>query len=169
MKPVTNDMVLRPRFKLKIFEKKEAVIDVFSGRIEGLFSLKHSGDHIFIRFNQEHASFWSPQLHLEVVEISHDESLIYGLFGPSPALWTFFMFLHFGIATLFIIFGIWGYSNWSLQEPFALQLAVCVFMIILWFALYAFGRMGKSQGKNQMQLLYNFMQDALRNVETQPA
>jgi len=51
----------------------------------------------FIKFNQGSQSFWSPQLHLEIVKLDEDEqkSKIYGLFGPNPTLWTFFMFLHF--------------------------------------------------------------------------
>ncbi|XLS28609.1 GTP-binding protein [Flavobacteriaceae bacterium M23B6Z8] len=153
---------------MRTHEKKSTLINHFSIPASKPFHIKQSGDHIFIKFDQDHTTFWSPQLHLEVVQESDNESFIYGLFGPSPSLWTFFMFLHFGIATVFIIFGIWGYSNWSLQEPYALQMAVCIFMIILWFALYAFGRMGKSQGKEQMHELYKFMQNALKdtNMET---
>ncbi len=164
MKPTVNDIVLRPRFQMETEWDKNVIIKAFKDQIRRPFKIKNSGDHVFIRFNEEHTNFWSPQLHLEVVEEDDGKSKIYGLFGPSPTLWTFFMFLHFGIATIFIIFGIWGYSNWSLQQPYALQIAVCIFMIILWFGLYLFGRLGKSQGREQMHQLNNFMEITLKTL-----
>jgi hypothetical protein len=169
MKPTVNDIVLRPRFQVKTTTEKEVVLNSFSKHPKKPFIVKQSGDHVFIRFDEEHTNFWSPQLHLEVLEDSATESSIHGLFGPNPNLWTLFMFLHFGIATVFIIFGIWGYSNWSLQEPYNLHVAVCIFMVILWFGLYAFGRIGKSQGKEQMQLLHRFMNDVLKNINHKQA
>ncbi|WP_340203521.1 GTP-binding protein [Ascidiimonas sp. W6] len=167
MKPSANDIVLRPRFQLETEWEKNSVIEAFKNELKSPFKIKNAGDHVFIRFDEEHTSFWSPQLHLEVVEEEEEaeKSKIYGLFGPSPTLWTFFIFLHFGIATVFVIFGIWGYSNWSIQQPYALQTAVCVFMVILWFGLYLFGRIGKSQGKEQMHLLHNFMKDTLKTIK----
>lgn len=167
MKPTVNDIVLRPRFKLTSALHKERILTSFSEQIKKPFVVKRSDDHVFIKFDQAHTNFWSPQLHLEVLEEADTESAIYGLFGPNPNLWTFFMFLHFGIATVFIIFGIWGYSNWSLQEPYGIHVAVCIFMVILWFGLYTFGRIGKTQGKEQMHQLHAFMKEALKSIENE--
>lgn len=105
--------------------------------------------------------FWSPQLHLEIIEKDAQSCEVHGLFGPSPALWTFFMFLHFGVATAFIILGIWAYSNSSLDRPYFVQIGLMVMMVLLWIALYIFGRLGKRKGKPQMQELYNFMEEGL--------
>jgi len=71
------------------------------------------------------------------------------------------MFLHFIVAGIFLGFGIWAYSNWSLDNDFAIQLFVALMMIVVWFALYFGGRIGKATGKEQMHLLNNFMNKTL--------
>ena len=118
-------------------------------------------DHVFIKFNTEEIHFWSPQLHLEIIDIEEGRTKLYGLFGPNPTLWTFFMFLHFGVATIFIGLGVWGYSSASLGRSYGLQVGLMIFMILLWFLLYAFGRAGRSKGKPQMHELHNFMNQKL--------
>jgi hypothetical protein len=90
--------------------------------------------------------------------------MLHGLFGPNPNLWTLFMFLHFIIATTFIIFGIWGYSNWSLKTEVTIQVFIMALMVLLWFVLYAFGRIGKDTGKAEMQVLNDFMNTTLEQV-----
>ncbi|MEM9144384.1 MAG: GTP-binding protein, partial [Bacteroidota bacterium] len=127
------------------------------------FLVKRVDDHVFIKFDKKQTHFWSPQLHLEIVQEheNEDTSKLHGLFGPNPTLWTFFMFLHFGVGTFFVLFGIWAYSYASLNRPYGLQLGVMTVMILLWFALYAFGRAGKHKGKPQMRELYQFMMETL--------
>ncbi len=127
--------------------------------------VKRLDDHIFIKFNQKEAHFWSPQLHLEINELEDGNSRLFGLFGPNPTLWTFFMFLHFGVATFFIIFGIWAYSSAALDRPYGIQVGAMVFMVVLWFILYAFGRAGKRKGKPQMRQLFSYMKKTL-DLET---
>tara|TARA_R110002051_G_scaffold7465_1_gene33823 strand:- start:598 stop:900 length:303 start_codon:yes stop_codon:yes gene_type:complete len=95
----------------------------------------------------------------------HDEEnkscRINGLFGPSPTRWTFFMFLHFGVATLFIIVGIWAYSNWSLDKPIRLQTGILILLVVVWGLLYVFGRTGRKKGEPQMKELYSFMMEVI--------
>ena len=164
MKPLPNDVVLRPRFQMQLEESKETALTSFDNLKEDPFVVKRIDDHVFIKFNKKHNHFWSPQLHLEINEVDDDHSKLYGLFGPNPTLWTFFMFIHFGVATFFIIFGIWAYSYAALDEPYGFQIGAMVFMVVLWFVLYAFGRAGRRKGKPQMNELYSFMSDKL-NLE----
>ncbi len=139
----------------------EKVLGAFENSSQKPFLVKRIDEHIFIKFNAEHNHFWSPQLHLEIEDLDKKNSKLYGVFGPNPTLWTFFMFLHFGVATLFIILGIWAYSSASLNKPYGLQIGLMVFMVLLWFILYIFGRMGKKKGKPQMRQLYRFMTETL--------
>ena len=88
-------------------------------------------------------------------------SKLYGVFGPNPTLWTFFMFLHFGVAMIFLILGVWAYSSASLNKPYKFQLVLMGFMGILWIVLYIFGRSGKHKGKPQMEELYRFMMSVM--------
>ncbi|PIF01588.1 MAG: GTP-binding protein [Maribacter sp.] len=119
-------------------------------------------DHIFIKFNADIVHFWSPQLHLEINDSEEGGSRIYGLFGPSPTLWTLFMFLHFGVAVIFAGLCVWAYSSASLGRPIGLQIGLMFFMVLLWFVFYALGRAGKKKGRSQMQELNDFMKKTLR-------
>ncbi|MEM5567021.1 GTP-binding protein [Psychroserpens sp. AS72] len=161
----TNDIVLRPRFKFNVNQENTSILDVFEDtkNTQKEFIVSRIDDHIFIKIPKAKQHFWSPQLHLEINENENKSSIIYGLFGPNPTVWTLFMFFHFIVAGLFIGFAIWAYVNWSLGYDFAMQLFVTLFTIVVWFALYFGGRLGKKTGMAQMHELHHFMRDTLRN------
>lgn len=159
----TNDIVLRPRFKLELNKKNDDALQIFENKkkTQSDFIISRIDDHVFIKFPKDKQHFWSPQLHLEINEISESTSILHGLFGPNPTVWTMFMFIHFIVAGLFIAFGIWAYTNWSLETDYIMQLFMVILMVVLWIAFYFVGRLGKSTGKEQMHILYNFMKEAL--------
>ncbi|MEM6686615.1 MAG: GTP-binding protein [Bacteroidota bacterium] len=159
-----EEIVLRPRFKIALSESSEAILARLEAQknIQKEFVLTRVDQHVFIRIPKVKQHFWSPQLHVEVDEIDAENCLLRGLFGPSPTVWTFFMFLHFLVACLFIGFGIWAYSNAALDKSYAIQVALMFFMVLVWFALYFGGRWGKATGKQEMYDLYGFLKDALQ-------
>lgn len=161
MNKISNDVVLRPRFQLDLGSNNEQLLTSFEKTTKKPFHIKRLDDHLFIKYSKEKAHFWSPQLHLEITKIDERNSRLYGLFGPNPTLWTFFMFLHFGVATVFIILGIWAYVSASLNKPYGLQIGFMVLLVILWFSLYFLGRLGKKKGRPQMQEMYTFMMDVI--------
>lgn len=71
------------------------------------------------------------------------------------------MFLHFGVATLFIVLGVWAYSSFTLDKSFSIQIGFMIGLIIIWFPLYAFGRAGRLKGKPQMHELHDFMEEVI--------
>ena len=153
--------MLRPRFTLKRKENRSVLLDIFEDCKEQRYIIKRIDDHVFIKFKAADTHFWSPQLHLEILDQETGGSKIHGLFGPNPTLWTFFMFLHFGVATLFIIFGIWAYSSAALNKPYGWQLGAMGTMVILWFLFYFLGRAGRKKGKPQMEQLHGFLMEVL--------
>ena len=162
MKALPNEIVLRPRFVLDRPEEKEILLSAFDSRKDPGYLVKRIDDHVFIKLPPGEVHFWSPQLHLEIIEKEDaDGSRIHGLFGPNPTLWTFFMFLHFGVATLFIIFGIWAYSSAALGKPYGWLLGAMGGMVVLWFIFYAMGRAGRKKGKPQMNELHGFLMSVL--------
>lgn len=161
MSILPNEIVLRPRFQIQLQQTKDLVLKTFEDVDQPPFVVKRMDDHVFIKFNKEKVHFWSPQLHLEINDVDEGGSRLYGLFGPNPTLWSFFMFLHFGVATIFIGLGVWAYSSASLGRDYGLQVGLMVFMVLLWFVLYAFGRAGRSKGKPQMHELHEFMNQRL--------
>jgi hypothetical protein len=161
--PTTNDIILRPRFKIKLDKNNEVVLLTFekAKNTQTEFIVSRIDDHVFIKFPKKEQHFWSPQLHLEINEVDQNSSFLHGLFGPNPTVWTLFMFMHFMVAGLFIAFGVWAYTNWRLKEGFAIQVSLMLFMIIIWFALYFGGRIGKASSKMEMHQLNDFMHSIL--------
>lgn len=166
MSRTTNEIILRPRFKFHVNHDHEMLLKLFENQktTQSNFIVSRIDDHIFIKIPKNKQHFWSPQLHIEInKELDREGSIIYGLFGPNPTVWTLFMFLHFIIAGLFIAFAIWTYVNWTLETSYAIQLSVTLLTIVIWFTLYFGGRIGKKTGMSEMHDLHHFMRDTLRS------
>ncbi len=158
-----NEILLRPRFKIELDQNNENALKTFENTKESQknYIVSRVDNHVFIRIPKEKQHFWSPQLHLEIDEINSNSSEVRGLFGPKPSVWTMFMFFHFMVIGLFIIIGVWAYTNWSLNTTYGLQLGLIIFMVVLWFVLYFAGRMGKVKGKEEMKELCSFLENTL--------
>lgn len=156
---LSNKITLRPRFKFEVDEHNETILKEFEQcKInETNFVISRIDDHVFIKFPKKDQHFWSPQLHLELNQIEDNKTLLNGLFGPNPTVWTLFMFLHFIVACIFFGFGIWAYTNFTLKTNYTIQVCVVLLMIIIWFVLYFAGRIGRSKGMPEMHLLNDFM------------
>ena len=162
----TNDIILRPRFKFHVTHENEMLLKLFEDAkgTQSDFIVSRVDDHVFIKIPKAKQHFWSPQLHLEInKEYDKEGSIIYGLFGPNPTVWTMFMFFRFLAAGLFIGFSIWAYVNSSLGHDYTFQLFFALFTIVIWFALYFGGRLGKKTGMEEMHQLHHFMRDTLRS------
>ncbi len=160
---LSNDIILRPRFKLEIPKNHSSVLSDFehAQKTQSEFIVNRVDHHVFIKFPKEKQHFWSPQLHLEIDETTPNTCLLRGLFGPNPTVWTFFMFLHFIVAVMFLIFGVWAYSNWSLKQSYAIPLSVMFLMVVVWIGLYFAGSIGKASSKKDMVALNDFMYSVL--------
>lgn len=158
-----NEIILRPRFKLEINKNNEDALKTIENTKESQkdFVVSRVDNHVFIRIPNKDQHFWSPQLHLEIDEVDSNKSEVRGLFGPKPTVWTMFMFFHFIVAGLFIIMGVWAYSNWSLKTDYIVQLGIMAALIGVWFFLYFAGRMGKKKGATEMKQLCSFLEKTL--------
>ena len=160
---LSNEIVLRPRFKIELNVSNETALQAFEATKETQtkYIISRSDDHVFIKIPSTEQHFWSPQLHLEIVSFEENKSTVHGFFGPNPTVWTMFMFFHFIVAFLFIGFGIWAYTNSTIGNSYAIQLGTMFFMLLLWFGLYFGGRMGKAAGQKEMREQYAFMKETL--------
>ncbi|WP_139958605.1 GTP-binding protein [Flavicella sediminum] len=161
-----NPIYLRPRFQIELEENRELLLNKFSeaiNRDDCRVRAKIVDAHIVLDVLKEEDHFWSPQLHIEIEAIDSKRSLLKGLFGPKPQVWTLFMFLHFALAITFIGFLITAYVQWTLGNSYTLPLIIETTIPISWLALYVAGRMGKKTGYSQMQQLHNFMEDVLES------
>lgn len=155
-----SEVFLRPRFSIELSASAHEVCERFSEAFKNkTTTLKGSivAGHIFIRIPAKDDHFWSPQLHLEVVELTDQRSELKGLFGPKPQVWTLFMFVHFILAVGFIGFLAMLYSKFTLKESPVFPISMLVGIAIVWLLLYLFGNFGKETGKKQMKRLHDFM------------
>lgn len=107
--------------------------------------------------------FWSPQLHIEIIEKTEKNSLLKGLFGPKPQVWTLFMFVHFVIGISFLAFLVLLYSRISLKESLFFPILMMIVLPFIWVLLYFLGKIGKASGEKQMIKLHNFMIQIIEN------
>src|SRR5690554_1950578 len=141
---LSNEIVLRPRFKMELDMSCQQLIERFKEekKKEQKFHISCLEGHIFVRLPKEEQLFWSPQLHLEISEISENKSTLHGFFGPNPTVWTMFIFFHVVVGTLFLANTIWLYSNSSLENPIALQVGIALGLVGVWAMLYIAGSIG---------------------------
>ena len=129
--------------------------------VEPDYKIKVSGHHIWFYIGLLHREKHSPHLHLEIEKMEDGNTFIRGLYGPDPVLWTLFMFLHFIVAGLFVIFSMIAFSKWSLDQPFGFDLLVMFAMVNSWFLLYFIARLNRKRGLNQARELEVLMERIL--------
>ncbi len=160
---LSNEVVLRPRFRMELDRSNEEALQAFvhARKSTEEIVVTRVDDHVFLKIPKEKQHYWSPQLDLEIVSFEEGKAFLRGVFGPKPAVWTMFMFMHFAVVCLFLGFGIWAYTRATLDEPFMVQVLLMCLMVFGWFGLYFAGRMGKAKGRDEMHLLYGFMKKVL--------
>lgn len=152
-----SDIYLRPRFSFDLDMTQEALIGLLKNKLgaeSNDYKLKQIDNHFFVDIVKEKAHYWSPQLHIEVLDNFKGSSLLKGLFTPRPHVWTLFIFLHLIAGSLLLIFSIMLYVRWTLDGNLMFPTIMTIVTPILWIAFYFFGRWGRSQGKDQMKSLY---------------
>jgi ABC-type multidrug transport system fused ATPase/permease subunit len=162
----TNSNIhLRPRFKMELNENQDDLISKFKANLSDgdcKYCSKIVDGHIVIDVPKNENHFWSPQLNIEIEQTDIDKTIVKGLFGPKPQVWTLFMFFHFAVAVAFIGFVVMAYVQWSLKTDFSLALTIVIALPIVWVLMYFLGRLGKSTGNKQMDELYQFMMKTLQ-------
>lgn len=162
-----NRILLKPRFRLKFEESVEQILVAFKENLEKddcEYTSKIVDHHIVIDVPQKEEHFWSPQLHVEILKET-EFTVVKGVLGPKPKIWTFFIFLHFMVAVVFFVFFVIFYSRWSLDQDYTFAMMMCLLMPVVWVALYFFGQLGKKFGYEQMVGLHNTLIAALKDFK----
>lgn len=149
-----DQIKLRYRFQQETELKVEEVIERFKTNKEKLYPkylISVIEDNIWVKIGAEDRQLYSPHLHLEVTENFDKKTIIRALYGPNPAMWTLFMFLHFVVAGVFIIFGVIAYTRWQLEESMTSSVIVMILMSVIWLFLYFFARMNRKAGLPQAE------------------
>jgi hypothetical protein len=161
---IDSQLHLRPRFELFSAIPLDNLKERFNeakDKLEPDFKIKVIGNYIYLGIGLVARKNWSPNLQLELEAYEDGRTHIRGVFGPDPVLWTLFMFLHFVVAGIFLIFGVIAYSKYNLNEPCLFDLVIMFIMTNIWFLLYYIARYNRSRGLQQAESLEKIMRDLL--------
>lgn len=165
-----QEVRLRPRFFKDVDQNIAVVREKFvtyrQKNQSTDFLMKVRNNHIQFTFSVEKRRYWSPHLSIELEEKEGNEknaTHIRGLFGPDQTLWTMFVFLHFLVAGVFILFGMFSISNYSLNEPMTMDFVVMFIMVIVWFLLYVVARQIRERGHDQTDELEAIFLDVIKD------
>ncbi|OWR14881.1 hypothetical protein [Chryseobacterium sp. VAUSW3] len=158
----------RPRFKIFTEISRENYTtflkhflasrsDEFSGNINPETAV------ITVKTGQD--DYWKPCLALRT-ETEENKTVIRGVFGPSSAVWTFFMFLYFIFAILWMVFiTIWFVEKQIKSNDFPWALPVSFIMLFLLLGTYLATRLGQQKAKTEMQKLRKFAEESITEFE----
>ncbi len=158
-----KSIALRPKFEV---ESKNSIAQILEKakqlktELKADYQIKIIDEHLYFYFSKEKRKYYSPFLHLEL-EADEGKTIIKGLFGPEQLLWTLFMFLHFIVAGLFLVFSMMAYTHWSLNQSIVLDIVVMTFMVVFWILLYVIARINREKGVPQMHELEDLMYKVL--------
>ena len=157
---IENSIVLRPRFQKEVSKSMDAILENANKlkiEVKDDYRIKVSDHHIYFFITLAKRKYYSPHLHVELIENEDKTTHVKGLFGPDQTVWTFFMFLHFFVGGVFLIFMMIAYSHWSLHQSVVVDCAVMFFMAILWMLLYFQARINRKKCAPQMYKLEALM------------
>jgi len=105
--------------------------------------------------------YWSPHLSVTIEEHpTEGGSLLRGLYGPSPAVWTMFVFVYAIIALAAVIATVIGFANMSIDESGTILWAVPV-LILLFASMYLVSSIGQKKGHDQIEDIHHFFEHCI--------
>lgn len=151
-----NAISLRVHFQLESEKTDKQIVEaalLLQQEKKSDCTVKVIDDHIWLGISKKHQKLYSPNLHIELDKNEQGKSIINAKFGPDPALWTLFMFLHFGLALASITIIIIAYANYALDKSFTFQLVLLILILLIWIGLYVFARVNRHRGIHQAKML----------------
>jgi hypothetical protein len=157
-----NQLRIRPRFRQEVDLSPEEIKEKLKPALDmnrDICRAKIVQNLIILSVPPEQQHYWSPQLSLEL-EKTDSGTMIRGLYGPKPAVWTMFVFFYSGIGFLTLLGLIFGLSQQMLKmEPWALWFFPLGIILIVGFFLVS--KIGQGLGQKQMHELKNFVDGVL--------
>lgn len=161
--PATNNIILKPRFKLELNQSNQTVLKHFETlkTTQSSFIVSRLDNHVYIKFPKKNTIFGrhnciqkltKPIKTLENYTVSMALTLPFGL------CLCFFILLqrHYLQVQAF------GHTLIQrLKSSYAVPVALMLFMVIIWFALYFLAQIGKASSKNNMHKLQDFMNSVI--------
>lgn len=163
-------MRTRPRFKIHAHispEDYERSLKAYLKQNSDKFMGNVNREAAHITVKTETDSYWKPRLTLRA-ELEDGSTVIRGIFGPSPAVWTFFMFLYFILGILWMVsFTLYFVEQQIKSNDFPLALPVSVGVLSGIFLTWLVSRIGQKKARQEMEMLRDFALSTTLHVEKQ--
>jgi hypothetical protein len=154
---IAKKIHVRPRFTLiseltveELFDKSKAAVNDKEAEFTGQVRIGYLS--IYPKAEDHH--YWSPHLSITIEpdEEDHEKTMLSGLYGPSPAVWTMFVFIYGGIAMASLIISIIGFANLSLGEPAEILWTLPLLLLLL-VSIYVTSYFGAQKGHSQIEAI----------------
>ena len=153
---------VRPRIRLQTAMSSDQITQTIKERLKsGVCSCNGQVTKNFATIYppDEDQHYWSPQLTITLEE-NEGETLVRGLYGPKPAVWTMFVFFYSFIGFITMIVLMWGLSLWSLGQPAQILWFVPI-LLLVFLSLFLAAYFGQRFGQKQMTNIHRFLEDCL--------
>jgi len=154
---------VRPRFEWELEFSSKELGDKIKAAVddpENTIKARLRDGYATFYFPEEDQHYWSPQLSVSYEDLDQGGSVIRGLYGPRPTVWTMFVFFYSLIIMIIFIISIIGFSRQSLGLPSAL-LWWNIPLILIFLSLYFVAYSGQRLGRDEMIALHNFLENCL--------
>ena len=156
---------MRPRFRLESEMKPEEIGEAIRAKLKEEDSMVRGSvipGHAELSMKEQHRKLWSPILTLEITPAEDGNgSIVKGLYGPAPGIWTLFMFLYItgGFSIFILLF--WGLAYYSLDRPAPMLWGIMPAALLL-FGLWLSAKTGQRLSRHQIHNLHETLTKALK-------
>ncbi len=162
---MNNATRIRPRFRYLSSLSAADIIDFVKEGVTHTDDVEagYMQHHVYLRIPDKDMHYWSPELHLTLDE-TEENTVVRGVIGPKPKVWTMFMFFYSGVIVLFMFGSAIGVSQWwlGLDAPWLWSMPAAA---LLGAIIFVAAKIGQNLGKAQMHKLINFVDDILDKGE----
>lgn len=157
----------RPRFRKYIKAPEQEVLKAFINKeaLQGNVLTRVATHHVFMKMEESQQHFWSPQLGLAVEPLENGGSLIRGLYGPRPQIWTMFVFLYAAISMGTLAMLIWGLSQHLVLHTYPWALWFVPGGLLTVGGIYLLTQFGQKLSFPQMEEIHNQFHSTLSGFE----
>jgi hypothetical protein len=153
---------VRPRFEVETALDADSIMERLRQRLP---DCPHCtgvsvGRHAELFVPERARRVWSPWL--SVTADDHDAgSLVRGRFSPHPNVWTFYLFLAFGIGFALLVGTTWGYAQWATDRTPWAFISIPI-VLVSGSLLFLASQVGQKLGGSQMEDLRKALEELIR-------
>lgn len=154
---------IRPRFRFTTTSSPEQIKGEMKKKLTTThesFSFKSVQGHFIVKIKGEEKHYWSPHLHLVFEKLPEGKTLIRGLYGPNPNIWTLFALSYAAILLSILFIGIYESAQYSLGIITSFSWAIPI-LLGMGLLMYLVSQFGQKLGAEQTFALHHFLEDSL--------